>query len=66
MKGTVSRGFEDSNDEKCGIGIDLFRIENTFDNSILRFFMEFYAWDLAFFSLVEIFMKKKINDGISQ
>lgn len=59
MKGTVSRGFEDSNDEKCGIGIDLFRIENTFDNSILRFFMEFYAWDLAFFSLVEIFMKKR-------
>ena len=53
MKGTVSRGFEDSNDEKCGIGIDLFRIENTFDNSILRFFHG------VFFSLVEIFMKKE-------
>lgn len=59
MKGTVSRGFEDSNDEKCGIGIDLFRIENTFDNSILRFFHGVLCMGFGFLLSCRNFYEKR-------
>ena len=36
LRNSVARGREDLHSKECGITIDLFAIENTFDNSVLR------------------------------
>lgn len=36
MKGTVSRGFDNANEENCGICVDIFPMVNTYDNKLLR------------------------------
>lgn len=35
-KGTIARGREDYNLKECGIGIDIFPVENTYDNKLMR------------------------------
>ncbi len=35
-KGTIARGREDYNLKECGIGIDIFPVENTYDNRFMR------------------------------
>jgi lipopolysaccharide cholinephosphotransferase len=39
-KGTVARRKYDWNIEECGISIDLYIVENVFDNPVLRFFQK--------------------------
>lgn len=50
LKGTVSRGIEfaDVPEKQCGIGIDIFRIENTFDSKILRNVHGFFCMSMGF------------------
>ncbi len=36
LKGSISRGFDNANEEECGICVDLFSMENTYDNPIGR------------------------------
>lgn len=36
MKGTIARGLEDFENDECGIFVDVFIVENTFDNVFLR------------------------------
>lgn len=47
-KGTVARRKYDWNIDECGISIDLYIIENVFDNSIVRFFQENISMILSF------------------
>lgn len=35
-KGTIARTIENVNNDICGLGVDIFQIENTYDNVILR------------------------------
>ena len=37
LKGTVMRGREDIDTDECGIGIDIFPYENTYNNKIARY-----------------------------
>lgn len=37
-KGTILQGLDDTETSECGIPIDIFLVENTFDSKILRFF----------------------------
>lgn len=50
LNGTVSRGIEfaDVPEKQCGIGIDIFRIENTFDNKILHNLHGFLCMAMGF------------------
>ncbi|MBQ6502919.1 MAG: LicD family protein [Flexilinea sp.] len=36
LKGTIMRGREDIDTNECGIGVDIFPYENTYDNKLLR------------------------------
>ena len=47
-KGTTARRKYDWNIEKCGISIDIYVVENVFDNSILRFFQKNISMFLSF------------------
>jgi len=38
LKGTIMRGREDMDNNECGIGLDIFPYENTFDSKVLRTF----------------------------
>ena len=48
LKGTISRGFDNANEEECGISIDLFSMENTYDNSIGRNVHGFFCMACGF------------------
>lgn len=47
-RGTVARRKYDWNIDECGISIDLYIIENVFDNSIARFFQKNISMMLSF------------------
>ena len=48
LKDSVYRGKEDEDQAECGIFVDLFKVENTYNNKLLRFFHGFSCMAMGF------------------
>ncbi|MCD8008842.1 MAG: LicD family protein [Clostridiales bacterium] len=59
LKNSVCRAREDFNNEECGFYVDLFRIENTYDNKILRSIHGFFCMGVGFLLSCRNFYKNR-------
>lgn len=67
LKGTICRTREDLNNEECGFYIDIFRIENTPDNFMLRQLHGFLCLGMGFLlSCRNFFKNRKLMIEIAQ
>lgn len=58
-KGTVCRSREDVNNDECGVYIDLFLMENTYDFKPMRYLHGFLTLALGFIVSCKVFYKNK-------
>ena len=58
-KGTVCRAREDAESDECGVYIDLFVMENTFNNKLLRNIHGFFTYAVGFAWSCRVFLSKK-------
>ncbi|CCZ03871.1 MAG: lipopolysaccharide cholinephosphotransferase [Clostridiales bacterium] len=59
LKGSVCRGREDTYTEECGFFIDIFLMENTFDNKILYNIHGFFCMAFGFLLSCRMFYKNR-------
>lgn len=59
LKNSVARGREDLNSSECGITVDLFAIENTFNNRLLRNVHGFFCMGFGFLLSCRNFYKNR-------
>ncbi len=59
LRDSIVRGKEDVGREDCGIFVDLIRIENTFDNSLLRKVHGFFCMGMGFLLSCRNFYKNR-------
>ncbi|MDO5408857.1 MAG: LicD family protein [Lachnospiraceae bacterium] len=61
LKGTVLRGREDFANEECGMFVDLFVIENTFDFAPFRYLHGFFSMAMGFLLSCRNFYQNRRN-----
>ena len=59
LRDSIVRGKEDVESEECGIFVDLIRIENTFDNTVLRKVHGFFCMGMGFLLSCRNFYKNR-------
>ena len=66
LRDSVMRGKEDLNSDDCGIFVDIIRIENTFNNPVLRKIHGFFCMGMGFLlSCRNFYMNRRLMNSLA-